>query len=82
MGELETLVFQQREHIIELQDHNAGLKLQLDEKLEENRHKMELYELRNHNLQELNKKYQEAAKANAYASGMSIPGSLSPHPAS
>lgn len=48
---------------MELQDHNAGLKHQLDEKIEENRTKMELYELRNHNLQELNRKYQGASKA-------------------
>ena len=73
MAELETLVFQQREHILELQDHNAGLKHQLEEKIEENKTKIELYELRNHNLQELNKKYQEASKATAsgFVSGQS-----------
>ena len=61
IGELETLVFQQREQILQLQDQNGTLKTQLEEQIEENKHKLELYELRNHNLQELNKKYQEEA---------------------
>ena len=61
IGELETLVFQQREQILGLQDHNANLQTQLNDKIEENKHKLELYEVRNHNLQELNQKYQDAA---------------------
>lgn len=76
IGELETLVFQQREQILQLQDQNGTLKTQLEEQIDENKHKLELYELRNHNLQELNKKYQEEAHkqgvpASGYLSGQS-----------
>lgn len=42
--------------------------MQLNDRIEENKHKLELYEVRTHNLQELNQKYQEAAASSKLVS--------------
>ena len=58
IGELETIIFQQREQILQLQDETTTLRNCLEETNHEKHNKLELYELRNQNLQELNRKYE------------------------
>ena len=65
IGELETVIFQQREQILSLQDEAATLKNQLGEVNQDKINKIELYELRNKNLLELNKKYESGRTRSA-----------------
>ena len=65
IGELETVIFQQREQILSLQDESATLKNQLGEVNQDKINKIELYELRNKNLLELNKKYESGRTRSA-----------------
>ena len=63
VGELETVIFQQREQILSLKDECIVLKRQMEESQGGNKDQMALLEMRNKNLMELNRKHEQGLSA-------------------
>ena len=58
IGQLEAVIYQQKDQLIKLEEEAVVLKDSIDQKNRESEHKLELLTLRNQNLQELNQKHE------------------------